>query len=80
MSGQVMYYPYTPGANVRALTGTTRLSGAELANPSGHASDVLVGIDWLWGLMRPVTSLLDGPHRLHDNALATVRLTPVVDR
>jgi hypothetical protein len=22
--------------------------------------------DWLWGLMRPVTSLLDGPNRLND--------------
>jgi hypothetical protein len=23
-------------------------------------------VDWLRGLMRPVTSLLDGPHRLQD--------------
>jgi hypothetical protein len=23
-------------------------------------------VEWLWGLMRPVTTLLDGPHRLHD--------------
>jgi hypothetical protein len=22
--------------------------------------------DWLWGLLRPVTDLLDGPHRLHE--------------
>jgi hypothetical protein len=22
--------------------------------------------DWFWGLLRPVTSLLDGPHRLND--------------
>jgi hypothetical protein len=22
--------------------------------------------DWLWDLLRPVTALLDGPHRLHD--------------
>ena len=25
-----------------------------------------VDADWVWGLMRPVTTLLDGPHRLHD--------------
>jgi len=23
-------------------------------------------VDWLWSLMRPVTSLLDGPHGLQD--------------
>jgi hypothetical protein len=23
-------------------------------------------VEWLWDLLRPVTALLDGPHRLHD--------------
>ena len=23
-------------------------------------------VEWLWDLLRPVTSLLEGPHRLHD--------------
>jgi hypothetical protein len=47
MSGQVMYYPYTPGANVKVLTGNLRLSGADLANPAGHASDLLITIGTL---------------------------------
>jgi hypothetical protein len=42
MSGQVMYYPYTPGANVNVLTGNTRWSGAELGNQTGNPSDVLI--------------------------------------
>jgi len=44
MSGQVVYYPYTPGANVKVLTGHTRMSGADLANANGHSSDVLVTV------------------------------------
>lgn len=44
MSGQVMYYPYTPGANVKVLTGSTRMTGAELANRNGQPSDVLISI------------------------------------
>jgi hypothetical protein len=47
MSGQVMYYPYTPGASVRVQCGSTRLSGAELANAHGHASDVLISVGQL---------------------------------
>jgi hypothetical protein len=43
---------------VEALRSTVR--GARVGNTD--APDV----DWLWGLMRPVTTLLDGPHRLHD--------------
>jgi hypothetical protein len=43
-SGQVMYYPYTPGVNVKVHTGNLRLSPAELANPNGLPSDVLVVI------------------------------------
>ncbi len=26
-------------------------------------------VDWLWDLLRPVTTLLDGPHRLHDTLM-----------
>ncbi len=47
MSGQVTYYPYTPGATVKTLSSSTRLSGAELANPGGHPSDVLIAIGQL---------------------------------
>src|SRR5215216_5523219 len=47
MSGQVMYYPYTPGANVKVLTGNLRLSAADLANTGGHPSDLLITIGTL---------------------------------
>jgi hypothetical protein len=47
MSGQVTYYPYTPGAAVRVLSGTTRLNGAELANPGGQSTDMLLGVGQL---------------------------------
>lgn len=43
-SGQVMYYPYTPGVNVKVHTGKLRLGPAELANSNGLPSDVLVVI------------------------------------
>jgi len=33
-------------------------------------------VDWLWDLLRPVTSLLDGPHRLHDT-LSRPHVRPV---
>jgi hypothetical protein len=26
-------------------------------------------VDWLWDLLRPVTALLDGPHRLQDTLM-----------
>jgi hypothetical protein len=26
-------------------------------------------VDWLWDLLRPVTTLLDGPHRLQDTLM-----------
>jgi hypothetical protein len=42
MSGQVAYYPYTPGGTVRLLTNSTRMSGTELANRNGKPTDVLV--------------------------------------
>src|SRR6185312_10463542 len=44
MSGQVMYYPYTPGANVKYFAQNTRLSPAELENRSGQPTDILVAI------------------------------------
>jgi hypothetical protein len=47
MSGQVLYYPYTPGANVKMRTGGARLTAAELANPSGQPNDVLISIGTL---------------------------------
>ena len=48
MSGQVLYYPHTPGANVKVLTGSVRMSGAELANLDGQTSDVLITIGSLF--------------------------------
>jgi hypothetical protein len=45
-------------AQVVAVRGVAR--GA--ADGNQDAPDV----DWLWSLMRPVTTLLDGPHRLQD--------------
>jgi len=47
MSGQIIYYPYTPGANVKSFTHSTTLSGAELANPKGNPSDILVAVGML---------------------------------
>jgi hypothetical protein len=47
MSGQVMYYPYTPGAAVKARTGSVNMSGAELANPTGQPTDILVCVGQL---------------------------------
>ena len=47
MGGQVQFYPYTPGASVRALTGSIRLSGAELANPTGQPGDILLAVGQL---------------------------------
>jgi hypothetical protein len=44
MSGQALYYPYSPGTNVKVLTGSTRLSGADMANPAGTPEDLLVVI------------------------------------
>jgi hypothetical protein len=29
----------------------------------------VVDDEWLWKLLRPVTELLDGPHRLHDTLM-----------
>jgi hypothetical protein len=47
MTGQIRYYPYTQGAAVRVLTGMTRLSGADLANPTGQATDILISVGQL---------------------------------
>jgi hypothetical protein len=47
MSGQVVYYPYTPGATVQVLYGSTRITGAELANTRGQPSDILVALGQL---------------------------------
>lgn len=47
VSGQVMYYPYTPDARVKMLTGSFRLSGADLANPHGQPSDILLAVGQL---------------------------------
>ncbi|MBV9172470.1 MAG: hypothetical protein JOZ81_20540 [Chloroflexi bacterium] len=44
MSGQVHYYPYREGGSVRVLTGPTRMSAAELANPTGEPTDVLLSV------------------------------------
>ena len=42
VSGQVLYYPYTPDAKVKMLTGSLRLSGADLANAYGQPNDILL--------------------------------------
>jgi hypothetical protein len=47
LGGQVQFYPYTPGASVRVLTGTVRLTPAELANPAGQPSDILLVVGQL---------------------------------
>jgi hypothetical protein len=47
MSGQVVYYPYTPGAAVHVLCGSTRITGAELANTRGQPTDILVAVGQL---------------------------------
>jgi hypothetical protein len=44
MTGQIVYYPFTPGATVRVVTGATRLSAADVANSSGQPTDILVGV------------------------------------
>jgi hypothetical protein len=47
MSGQVQYYPYTEGANVRVITGSSRITAAELTNPTGQPTDILLNIGQL---------------------------------
>jgi hypothetical protein len=47
LSGQIVYYPYTPGAAVRVAAGTTRLTGVELANPHGQPTDILLAVGQL---------------------------------
>ena len=47
MGGQVQFYPYSPGASVRVLTGTVRHTPAELANPAGQPSDILLVVGQL---------------------------------
>jgi hypothetical protein len=42
MTGELVYYPYTEGATVRVLTGTQRLTGQALANPTGQETDILL--------------------------------------
>jgi hypothetical protein len=44
MSGNLLYYPYTPGANVRVRVGAREVSGQDLANPTGQESDILLVI------------------------------------
>lgn len=43
LSGQVMYYPYVEGANVRVVFGGT-ISGEALANTGGEPTDILLSI------------------------------------
>lgn len=54
MTGSLSYYPYSEGSAVRVRTGFQQLSGAELANPAGQASDILLVLDTL-----AVTSQVD---------------------
>jgi hypothetical protein len=47
MTGSVSYYPYTEGSQVRVRTGFQRMSGADLANPAGQETDILLVLDTL---------------------------------
>jgi hypothetical protein len=47
MTGELSYYPYTEGSNVRVRTGFQRMSGADLANPAGQETDILIVLDTL---------------------------------
>jgi hypothetical protein len=47
ISGQLIYYPYTPGANLRVQTGSVRLTAADLANPHGQPTDILLCVGQL---------------------------------
>ena len=44
MSGNLSYYPYTPGASVRVRAGSREISGRDLANPVGQETDILLVI------------------------------------
>jgi hypothetical protein len=54
MTGSLTYYPYSEGAAVRVRTGFQQMSGADLANPAGQESDILLVLDTL-----AVTSQVD---------------------
>ena len=43
LSGQVLYYPYVDGANVRTVFGST-VSGEALANVAGEPTDILLSV------------------------------------
>jgi hypothetical protein len=47
MTGSLSYYPYSDGANVRVRVGFQQLSGADLANPVGQETDILLVLDTL---------------------------------
>lgn len=47
MTGSLSYYPYSEGAHVKVRTGFQRLSGADLANPMGAETDILLVLDTL---------------------------------
>jgi hypothetical protein len=54
MTGSLTYYPYSEGAAVRVRTGFQQLSGADLGNPAGQETDILLVVDTL-----AVTSQVD---------------------
>jgi hypothetical protein len=37
-------------------------------------SETEMDADWLWDLLRPVTALLDGPHRFQETLIPYMRL------
>jgi hypothetical protein len=47
LSGDLVYYPYTPGSSVRVRTGSQEISGRDLANPSGQETDILLVVGTL---------------------------------
>lgn len=47
MAGQVQFYPLADGGEVRVLIGASRVTAAELANPTGQPSDTLLSVGQL---------------------------------
>jgi hypothetical protein len=56
MTGDLSYYPYSEGSTVRVRVGFQQLSGADLANPAGQESDILLALGSL-AITSPVERL-----------------------
>lgn len=47
LAGNLIYYPYTAGANVRVRLGAHEMTAHELANPAGQETDILLVVGTL---------------------------------